>query len=92
MKNPLIDYGEMLRGFRADFHLSQNEAARLLGVSQAAISDWESGRRFPRPENRRAMRLLYNMPPEADFFNTLDHYTKEELKHMVVGLLDNRVR
>lgn len=92
MENPLIAYGKMLKGFRYDNCMSQTEAAKRLGVSQVAISDWESGRRFPRPENRQAMKELYDMPLEADVFNLLDQYTKDELKKIVVGLLENRVR
>jgi len=48
-----IHLGEHLRDWRIAHRLSQESAARLLGVAASTWSHWETGRRLPTP------RLLF---------------------------------
>lgn len=43
---------------RAALRLSQVEFARVLYVSQAAVSDWERGRRRPKELSVRVMNMI----------------------------------
>ncbi len=91
-KNPLRNYGEMLKGFRLDTYKTQAEIAKSLGVSVMTVSNWESGRTLPSKEAREALKVIYSMPPEATVFNSLDMYSKEELKEMLYDLLEKTAR
>lgn len=44
--------------WRRDAGLTQEAAAEVLGISQAGLSLWESGKRFPRGPLRRAVRSV----------------------------------
>ena len=58
----LLDTGGDRLGFRArrlEAKLSVAEAAKLLGVSQAAVYFWESGRFMPRTEMLLRIAALY---------------------------------
>jgi len=47
------------RAIREDAGLAQDDLARALGVTRAAVSRWESGERYPRTENlARYLELL----------------------------------
>jgi transcriptional regulator with XRE-family HTH domain len=89
-ENPLRNYGEMLKGFREDNCLTQQQVANELGVTKMTVSNWERGINIPRPEKREALKYLYNMPPEADVFNSLRMYSKEELIQIVMNLLERK--
>lgn len=52
------DPGRSLRLWRTLRRMKQANAAELLGVSQATISRWESGRQMPTPPERDALRAL----------------------------------
>ncbi len=86
--NPLLQYGEMLAGFRKDLYLTQEEVALHCGVSTLTISHWERGRRIPNSENRRMLNNLYQIPPEGGLLGMLKMYSKEELAQLVITLLD----
>jgi transcriptional regulator with XRE-family HTH domain len=90
-RNPLKAYGQMLKGFREDLYLTQATVAELVGVDKMTISNWENGRRLPRPNHRAVLMRIYNMPPEADLLSCLRMYSKEELMEIVVDLLERRV-
>ena len=48
----------LLRRWRAETCLSLRRAAELLGVSFATVSQWERGRKVPRPANFRGLAAL----------------------------------
>ena len=50
---------EKLKDLRSQFHLSQREVAKILGVSPSIISGYETGERTPSVENILALSLLY---------------------------------
>ncbi|MGE0426045.1 MAG: helix-turn-helix transcriptional regulator [Reyranellaceae bacterium] len=52
------DFGRSLRVWRAMRRMKQGHAAELLGVSQATVSRWESGRQTPTHSERDALRTL----------------------------------
>ncbi len=54
------DYPAWLRASREDANLTQAELALRLGVSFRAIQSWETGRRKPRAEHRRALAAFFN--------------------------------
>lgn len=41
---------------------TQVEKAKRIGVTQQAVSDWESGKAVPNYANRKAMRREYGIP------------------------------
>ena len=49
--------------------MTQEELAKLIGVSKQAVCEWEKGRRIP---NRKSLRKLSNV-----FFLTLDCLDKQ---------------
>ncbi len=64
--NPLRAYGEMLKCFREDNMLTQQEVANYLSVTKMTVSNWERGINIPRPDKRFALEVLYHMPPESN--------------------------
>jgi transcriptional regulator with XRE-family HTH domain len=46
--------------------LSQAALAETVGVTQAAVSNWETGRAEPRKEQLRALELFFSGEPIAD--------------------------
>lgn len=49
------DLGKRIKARRIELHLSQIEAAALLGISERTLQNWESGTTFPWPKHRRAL-------------------------------------
>ena len=57
-------FGNELYELRKAAGLSQSQAARLLGLSDKAVSKWENGRAKPSTENLRKLAALYGVPVE----------------------------
>jgi len=55
----------VLKNLRRKFALRQDELAKLLGVSVASISGWETGRSQPTRRNLKAIAELREMPAAA---------------------------
>lgn len=53
-------FSDVLRSLRTDSGLTMEELARRVGVTKAAINNYEKGIRYPKPETLEAL---------ADFFN-----------------------
>jgi transcriptional regulator with XRE-family HTH domain len=49
-----------IRDRRGELHLSQREAADLLGVSVRTLQNWEAGGSFPWPRHRRVIETFLN--------------------------------
>jgi len=57
--------GARIRQARLDAELTQTELARKLGVADAAISRWETGRVMPSPRYLDALEKALDVPAEA---------------------------
>ena len=57
-------FGNYLTELRRAAGLSQSQAARLLGLSDKAVSKWENGRAKPSTQNLRKLSALYRLPVE----------------------------
>ena len=58
--------GDRLRRLRGD--LTQEQVARDLGISQSAITMYETGQRIPRDEIKMLFAQYYNVTVESIFF------------------------
>jgi transcriptional regulator with XRE-family HTH domain len=56
---------EKIKERRRELHLSQREAAELVGVSERTWQNWESGDSFPWPRHRRALDAFFSEGPVA---------------------------
>ena len=60
-----------LRHLRESNGYSQGEVAETLGVTQATVSHWESGRRTPSVNDLAALASVYRVEPST-FMPSLD--------------------
>lgn len=51
-----------VKGIRQKLHVSQNEFAHLIGVSENTIQNWEQGRRKPEGPAVALLRVTENNP------------------------------
>ncbi len=58
-------YGERLRRFRGN--QSPEEAAKALGITVQALNAYEEGRRMPRDEVKKRIRLWMGTDPGKTF-------------------------
>ena len=56
-----MTFGEKLKKFRTEAHLTQDELAEKLFVSRTAISKWESNRGYPNIESLKAIAKLFSV-------------------------------
>lgn len=57
-----------LKAARINVNLKQNQAAKLLNVSNDIISNWERGKTLPNAEQIRKIVDLYKVPYENLIF------------------------
>ena len=57
-----MTFGENLRMLRMSAGLSQTELAEAIGVSQVAVSGWETGKKEPNFETCEAIADYFNVP------------------------------
>ena len=57
--------GERLWAWRAASALTQEEAAKRLGVHQVTYCDWENGRKIPRLKHRTSVERVTGVPADA---------------------------
>jgi transcriptional regulator with XRE-family HTH domain len=60
----MTTFGELLRVDREKLKFSQEQLAKMLGVSQQAVANWEAGTAHPRRERRA--RLLQILGPQSE--------------------------
>jgi transcriptional regulator with XRE-family HTH domain len=70
----LTDWGPQIRRFRRFRALKQSALAEMIGVDQATVSRWESGRQVPDLGMQRRLR---------DMIRTPDSREEELLKHSI---------
>ena len=51
-----------LRALRVNAGLTQEEAAKRLGISEETLANWERGRTFPDVRGVQRIESLYNYP------------------------------
>lgn len=65
-------FSDILKTLRTDRDLTMEELAKIVGVTKAAINNYEKGTRYPKPETLEAL---------ADYFNVdLEYLTGRESK------------
>lgn len=62
-----------LRAARVNQGLKQSEVAKLLGVSEQTISNWENGKSFPNVTQIAGIEKIYKMPYTSIIFLSKNH-------------------
>lgn len=57
-----------LKAARVNANLSQQEAARLIGVAASTLRNWEAGKTFPNQPKIEKMCEVYGIPFDVLFF------------------------
>ncbi|QBL97935.1 helix-turn-helix protein [Exiguobacterium phage vB_EauM-23] len=70
-----MSWNERLKEKRVVDALTQEELAKMIGVSRQHLALWESGRQLPSPTNRRKIAEYIGKPVHEAFADLL---TKEE--------------
>ena len=52
-----MEFTERLKEYRKSAHLTQQQVAKQLGISQQAYGDWERGVKMPTHENSKKLTL-----------------------------------
>lgn len=60
-------WGKVIREYRRAWNLTQDEVARMLGVSQASVTAWERGTRTPDPETLVKLVKALDIDPRVLF-------------------------
>lgn len=55
------NFSDILRTLRTDRGMTLDEVASFVGVTKAAISNYEKGVRYPKPETLEALADLFNV-------------------------------
>ncbi|EQC68775.1 transcriptional regulator, Cro/CI family [Streptococcus sp. HSISB1] len=56
-----MKFAERLKEYRKSAHLTQQQVAKQLGISQQAYGDWERGVKMPTHENSKKLARLFNV-------------------------------
>ena len=56
-----MEFTERLKQYRKSAHLTQQQVAEQLGISQQAYGDWERGVKMPTHENSKKLARLFNV-------------------------------
>ena len=77
-------YGEYLYNLRKSINMSQAELAKILGISNKAISKWETGESKPALQQLYKLSGLYNIPLE-ELLSVCNQKKKEVHKIVITG-------
>lgn len=55
----------IIRRLRIEHKYEQGEFAKMVGVSQATVSDWEHGKKIPKAVNLEKMSKIFKVSPLA---------------------------
>ena len=91
-----MEFNEKLQSLRKQKGLTQEELARLLYVSRAAISKWESGRGYPNIDSLKAIANCFSISIDAllsgeELLTIAEEDSRQRESHLrdlVFGLLD----
>lgn len=56
----MFDYARKIREYREKKFISQQELAKILGVSNVTVCRWETGRYEPDMETKKKLVALFN--------------------------------
>ena len=56
----MFDYAKRIREYRERKFISQQELAKILGVSNVTVCRWETGRYEPDMETKKKLVALFN--------------------------------
>ena len=56
----MFDYAKKIREYRERKFISQQEQAKILGVSNVTVCRWETGRYEPDMETKKKLVALFN--------------------------------
>lgn len=56
----MFDYARKIREYRERKFISQQELAKILGVSNVTVCRWETGRYEPDMETKKKLAALFN--------------------------------
>ena len=74
----MTKYSVLLKSLREKMLISQDELAKLLGVSFATVNRWENGHHEPTLKSKRAIRdLCWKNVSVKDFHNRLPERISE---------------
>ena len=82
-------FGEYLFNLRRDACLSQANLADKLGVSDKAVSKWETGKAKPRTDMLKKLAAFFNVPIEDLLQMPKEREEMEISKIVVTGRKDN---
>ncbi len=71
LKSKPSTIGEVIRKLRQNAGMPQARLARLVGVTRSSISQWESGRDYPRLKHIEKMAAIFGVSPTI-FFSDSD--------------------
>ena len=57
----MFDYARKIREYRERKFISQQELAKILGVSNVTVCRWETGRYEPDMETKKKLVALFNV-------------------------------
>lgn len=80
-----FDFGNYIFRKRIDAGLSQSQVARLLGVSDKAVSKWENGKSKPKTSILRKLSELYQVSLEDLFMMKEENKTMSIQKIVITG-------
>jgi transcriptional regulator with XRE-family HTH domain len=86
------DWATLLNNARVEAHLSQHEVAKKLGISRTRLSQWETGKLIPTPDERSrcwdAITTLQTVKTKADPLRLfeLEHEHSQKLQSEKEGL------
>lgn len=79
MKNII---GENIKKLRLNEGLTQKQLGEALGVSQAVVGFWESGRNLPKDENIKELALFFAVSPADLRGEVSDSYIELVTQHI----------
>jgi len=63
----IVLWPKLIRSYRRQLGLTQQRLADILGLSDASISHWESGRITPSEHNRECIAMMVEIPVDLAF-------------------------
>ena len=80
--------GQRIKDLRDTFQVQQKVLAQKIGVRQATLSEWESGKNEPNPANRKKIAKFFNIT-EADLFGGFEikNFSEEQIPVKKIPLI-----